>query len=80
MTRKHMCTEGLLGAVTVVGQGATEDRAFGWAPPGQRPLEISHRLAKAGLVLESLAQDSGVREASAVLPCLWESRDEELEL
>lgn len=73
---------GLGGIVIVAGHGGvpgvTGDRAFSWTQRGH--LDISPRLALAGLVLESLACDPGARVASAVLPCLGESRGEQLGL
>lgn len=68
--------------MTVAGHrgvpSVTADHAFSWTQRGH--LDISPRLALAGLVLESLACDPGSRVASAILPCLGERGGEELGL
>lgn len=85
VTRAHTQAGRLHGSVTVAGRGECQMRqetVLSAGPPqGTRRAPADQPQAgQAGLVLESWACDPGARVALAVLPCLWESRGEELGL
>lgn len=81
MTREHMWDVG--GCMRLWARGSAKCHrrpCFQQVPPGYKKDTWRPVSGELRQVLEALTWDPEARVASAVLPCLWESRGEELGL